>query len=260
MVRRILIGAVVATVLASVAVVTGPSAAVAAPCTSTAPIQINSLIFNPPKVSPGQSSTATAVVQNCTNQALTLSSYWYGRYSSPPSNGIPPGCLALDPLPRTLNLPASATVTVNSTWLGFPSCTATLFTLIYHITAPDNTVVQASADLAIGAVTTPPCSVSYVRQSEWAGGFVANVTIRNTSAGPIANWTLLFTFNGDQRITNAWNATVSQSGAQVSARGPAYQPTIAANSTYTFGFQGTWHVSDAPPTSFTLNGTACTTA
>jgi hypothetical protein len=34
---------------------------------------------------------------------------------------------------------------------------------------------------------------------------------------------------------------------------------IAPGAGTSFGFQGTWHASDANPTAFTLNGSACAT-
>jgi Cellulose binding domain len=37
-----------------------------------------------------------------------------------------------------------------------------------------------------------------------------------------------------------------------------YNSTIAAGASTSIGFQGTWTTSNAAPTSFTLNGTACT--
>ncbi|MFC7387956.1 GH12 family glycosyl hydrolase domain-containing protein [Sphaerisporangium rhizosphaerae] len=100
------------------------------------------------------------------------------------------------------------------------------------------------------------CRVTYTK-SEWAGGFTANITVGSASA--VNGWTLAFTFPGDQRVTNAWNATVSQSGSSVTARNVDHNGSIPANGTASFGFQGTWSSSDASPTSFTLNGTACTT-
>jgi Glycosyl hydrolase family 12/Cellulose binding domain/Fibronectin type III domain len=113
-------------------------------------------------------------------------------------------------------------------------------------------------------VTTPSggggggsCRVRYTRTDEWAGGFNADVAITNTGTGTVNGWTLGFTFPGDQRITNAWNAQVTQSGAAVTARDLGYNATIAPGAGTSFGFQGTWTSNDSSPTSFTLNGAAC---
>ena len=101
------------------------------------------------------------------------------------------------------------------------------------------------------------CTVSYVTQSQWAGGFVASVTISNGGTSAINGWTLTFTFPGDQKITNSWNGVVTQSGANVSIGNESYNASIPAGSSTQLGFQGTWTSSDAAPTGFTLNGTAC---
>ena len=51
----------------------------------------------------------------------------------------------------------------------------------------------------------------------------------------------------------------TQSGENVSITNESYNATIAAGGNTSLGFQGTWTSSDAAPTSFTLNGTTCTT-
>jgi O-glycosyl hydrolase len=101
------------------------------------------------------------------------------------------------------------------------------------------------------------CTVTYSTPSQWAGGFVAAVAIANSGAAAVNGWTLAFTFPGDQKITNAWSGTVTQTGATVSITNASYNAAIAAGSSVSLGFQGTWTSSDAAPTAFTVNGTPC---
>jgi len=101
------------------------------------------------------------------------------------------------------------------------------------------------------------CQVSYVK-NEWAGGFTANLTVTDTGTAAINGWTLTFSFPGDQKVTNAWNATVVQSGKAVSATNLSYNAAIAPGGNVQFGFQGTWTSDDTAPTAFALNGSACT--
>jgi cellulase/cellobiase CelA1 len=89
-------------------------------------------------------------------------------------------------------------------------------------------------------------------------GFTANVTITNNSSSTIRGWTLTFTLPGDQKITNAWNAAVTQTGASVTITNLGYNATIPPGGGQPFGFQGSWAASDASPTSFSVNGMACT--
>ena len=86
---------------------------------------------------------------------------------------------------------------------------------------------------------------------------MAAVTIKNTGTTVISNWTLKFTFPGDQQITSAWNGTASQTGENVRISNVSYNGTIAAGASTSLGFQGTWTSSDAAPTSFTVNGATC---
>lgn len=100
------------------------------------------------------------------------------------------------------------------------------------------------------------CSVAYRLDSQWQNGFTATVTI--TNRGPaITAWTLLFTFPGNQRISNAWNAQVTQSANQVTARDGGWNGPIATNGTASFGFQATYSGSNGAPSSFRLNGVTC---
>jgi len=128
------------------------------------------------------------------------------------------------------------------------------------VTATDSTGASGSATFT-WSVAGPAgaCTVAYTTQSQWTGGFVASVTISNPGSSPVNGWTLAFTFPGDQKITDAWNGVVTQSGASVSITGESYNATIAAAGSTSLGFQGTWTASDAVPTSFTLNGTPCST-
>jgi endo-1,4-beta-xylanase len=102
------------------------------------------------------------------------------------------------------------------------------------------------------------CHVTYTTASQWTGGFVANVTIDNTSSSATNGWKLGFTFPGDQKITSSWNGTSSQSGESVTITNASYNGAIAAGGNTSIGFQGTWTNSDAAPSSFSVNGTACT--
>ena len=129
------------------------------------------------------------------------------------------------------------------------------------VTATDGTGASGSAmfSWAISGGGGGTCKVAYSTQSQWGGGFVAGVTITNTGTSAITGWTLKFTFPGDQKITNAWNGQESQSAENVTITNESYNATIAPGANTSLGFQGTWTNSDAVPTAFAVNGTACTT-
>ncbi|MGV9941385.1 GH12 family glycosyl hydrolase domain-containing protein [Streptomyces sp. NPDC003401] len=100
------------------------------------------------------------------------------------------------------------------------------------------------------------CKVTYAT-NVWAGGFTADVTVTNTGSTPVDPWKLAFTLPSGQRITNAWNATVTPSTGAVTASALAHNTRIAPGAGQTFGFQGTYSGSFTRPGGFSLNGTAC---
>jgi endo-1,4-beta-xylanase len=111
--------------------------------------------------------------------------------------------------------------------------------------------------------TSPPptnpnasCSVNYVANS-WATGFTTSVTIRNNSAAAINGWTLRFSFAGNQTVSNAWNAAPTQTGQAVSLTNLSYNSTIPPGGSTNMGFQAAYSGTNADPTAFSVNGTAC---
>jgi endo-1,4-beta-xylanase len=106
------------------------------------------------------------------------------------------------------------------------------------------------------------CRVAY-SATTWGGGggFTGAVTVTNTGASAINGWSVVWTYANGQKVTQAWNATVSQPAATVTATNASYNATIGANGgTVNFGFNGTWNANNTNPTVFTLNGTRCVTA
>lgn len=101
------------------------------------------------------------------------------------------------------------------------------------------------------------CRITYTPNT-WNNGFTANVTIANTGTTPVNGWTVTWTWPGNQQVTNAWNATVTQSGAQVTARNVSYNPAIPTGGSTSFGFQGVYSGTNTAPAGFALNGAACT--
>jgi len=125
---------------------------------------------------------------------------------------------------------------------------ATLVTAV--VSAGSLTAVVASAAAA-------GCRVDYAVTNQWPGGFGATVTITNLG-DPIDGWSLAWSYPAGQTVTQAWNATVTQNGSQVTAVNAAYNGAVGTNGTASFGFNGGWTGGNPAPAGFTLNGTACT--
>jgi endoglucanase len=135
-----------------------------------------------------------------------------------------------------------------------------------------NTTKQAYLDPYLippdGGTTEPPptpsvsCRVTYA-VNDWGSGFTASVSIANTGTAAISGWTLAFTFPGNQRITNGWNATWTQpaGSANVTATNADHNRVIGAGSSATgLGFNAGYTGTNARPAAFAVNGQTCAIA
>jgi len=103
------------------------------------------------------------------------------------------------------------------------------------------------------------CHVTYTISSQWSGEFGASIALENTGSTAWTSWTLTWTFANGQTITQLWNGTATQSGANVAITNLSYNGAVAAGATYSgMGFNGTWNnTTNAVPTAFAVNGNAC---
>jgi hypothetical protein len=112
-------------------------------------------------------------------------------------------------------------------------------------------VIGSAAQAATG------CQVRYSVTNQWAGGFGADVSITNLGDA-LDGWRLTWSFGAGQTITQLWNGSLAQAGSQVTVTNAAYNASIAAGASTSFGFNGAWTASNPVPTSFALNGVSCT--
>ncbi|MGC9665373.1 non-reducing end alpha-L-arabinofuranosidase family hydrolase [Planosporangium sp. 12N6] len=118
-------------------------------------------------------------------------------------------------------------------------------------------VLGAAGTVTVAAhAAAAGCAVTYTVSSQWTDGFGANVNVTNLG-DPVSGWTLTWSFGAGQAVTQAWNATVTQSGANVTARNASYNGNLGTNASTSFGFNGSWNGSNPVPTNFALNGTPC---
>lgn len=101
------------------------------------------------------------------------------------------------------------------------------------------------------------CRVDYAVSSQWQGGFGATVAVTNLGS-PVNGWQVSWAFAGDERITQLWNGSHTQSGAQVSVTNASWNGAVATGGTASFGFNATSGAGPVTPAAFTLNGVACT--
>jgi hypothetical protein len=117
-----------------------------------------------------------------------------------------------------------------------------------------------TGDGGTGPTPTPTggCAVTYKVTNQWSGGFQAEVRLDNTGTSAWNGWSLNWTFADGQKITQAWNAEHTQSGSAVTAKNVGWNAAVAAGSSVSFGFTGSWSGANAKPTAFKLGERTCT--
>jgi hypothetical protein len=140
------------------------------------------------------------------------------------NSGNPPGTISMHPN-KTGNLAQWRSWTTPTLTGGNPTQTST---------PPEQTTTP-------GETTSPPpggsgCTARVQVVSTWDSGWQGNVLV-TAGSGAISGWTLTWTWPGSQRITSSWNASVTSSGAGVTAADVGWNGAIAAGQTATsWGF------------------------
>ncbi|MFF8033723.1 MULTISPECIES: cellulose binding domain-containing protein [unclassified Streptomyces] len=101
------------------------------------------------------------------------------------------------------------------------------------------------------------CRADYDLVNQWPEGFQATVTV--TTRDPLDSWRVGFAFPDGQRVTQMWDASVSQRGPRVTATAAHYNRTVTAGGKLAFGFLASWHGTNSAPHAITLNGRPCAT-
>jgi cellulose 1,4-beta-cellobiosidase len=127
-------------------------------------------------------------------------------------------------------------------------------------------MVAAAAALAIGSgltvlATIPAhaasgCAVAYSVVNQWNTGFQGSITITNNDAAT-TSWTLGFAFPSGQTVSQGWDGTWTQSGANVTVTSASWNGVLSTGTPYTIGFTGAYSGTNTNPSTFTLNGVTC---
>ncbi|HWS32423.1 MAG TPA: endo-1,4-beta-xylanase [Actinoplanes sp.] len=130
----------------------------------------------------------------------------------------------------------------------------------------DPSRIEASPSASVGTSnpegSTPPatgaCAITYRITGSWQGGFQGDVQVANTGNTALTSWKVAWQFTGGQQVSQLWGGTHTQSGAAVTVGNAAWNGSVPAGGSTSFGFLGSWTGSNPVPAAFTLNGTTCT--
>jgi hypothetical protein len=108
-------------------------------------------------------------------------------------------------------------------------------------TTPPTTAPPTTAPPTTAPPTTAPpaggCSASSAVTGSWSGGFQSAITVTAGSTA-VNGWTVQWTFTNGEQVTQLWGATHTISGSTVTSRNAAWNGTLAANASTSFGYTG----------------------
>ncbi|GLY13006.1 cellulose binding domain-containing protein [Kineosporia rhizophila] len=81
------------------------------------------------------------------------------------------------------------------------------------------------------------CTADYKVTQSWNGGFLGEVTVKNTAGSATKNWKVDWSWPSGQKLVSSWNASAAQTGTKVSAGSLSYNGSVAGNGSTSFGMQ-----------------------
>ena len=200
---------------------------------------------NTPPTTPG-----TPVAANVTATGATLT--WTA--SSDPESGVRNyDVISIEG--DTLRVVTTVTGT-SATLTGLRPNTAYRFAVQARNGAGLTSALSGAVPVTTGADGQTYCKIAY-QATGWSTGLTASITITNTSGADWGSWTLRFTWPGNQRITEGWSATWTQTGAAVSATSLSWNSRVPAGGSVQVGFNASSSPPHPEPTDFTVNGQPC---
>ncbi|GES02617.1 hypothetical protein Acor_46830 [Acrocarpospora corrugata] len=106
----------------------------------------------------------------------------------------------------------------------------------------------------LALTATPTCRIQVITFSP---GFLANITIVNTTATATSGWTIRFSLPATASAGSTFGGVLTRAGGTGTITPAAYNAVIAPGVQAFVGFSG-MATPFTPPSSFTLNGIPCT--
>lgn len=110
------------------------------------------------------------------------------------------------------------------------------YTAISYTTSTGPVASPSPSPSPTSPAGTGSCALTSSVTSSWQGGYQLQFTVTDTGTAPLTGWTAGFMFaDTAEAISSSWNATVRQTGTQVSAGNVSYNGSMPAGGSATFG-------------------------
>ncbi|MGS2613322.1 serine/threonine-protein kinase [Micromonospora sp. LZ34] len=138
---------------------------------------------------------------------------------------------------------------------GLVAVTATMWGLTSR--SPASGGVDEPTPARMGVEKPAPCRVAYALRTDTGKDFTAELTLTNTGDRELRDWTMRFTFPGQQTVTKAAPAPVSQQGNSVTVRPAPERATLAPGAAEKLALTGRHTGVNPLPLEFRLGDETC---
>ncbi|MFF3864531.1 protein kinase [Micromonospora sp. NPDC001898] len=137
---------------------------------------------------------------------------------------------------------------------GLVAVTATMWGVTSR--SPASGGVDQPTEARMGLTGPPPCAVEYALRKDSGKDFSAELILTNSGDHELRDWTMSFTFPGQQTVTKA-DPAVRQQGRTVEVRPAATQAALAPGAARKVALSGRYTGANPLPVEFRLGDTAC---
>ncbi|MGI5524068.1 protein kinase domain-containing protein [Micromonospora sp. CA-259024] len=116
---------------------------------------------------------------------------------------------------------------------------------------------RPTTEARMGLPKAAPCEVTYALRSDSGKDFAAELTLTNSGDEELRDWTMSFTFPGQQAVTKAEPTPVQQQGSTVLVRPAAQRTTLAPGAAEKVTLMGTYNGVNPLPVEFRLGEATC---
>ena len=125
------------------------------------------------------------------------------------------------------------------------------FTVSHGSSTPPSSAPPSTVPPSTAPPSTPPsgpgnCKASYAVTNSWPGGYQATVTVSNSGSSAISGWNVGLTLASGQTISSLWNGVNSGTSGAITVKNAAYNGSIGAGGSTTFGFTANGNSTPTP--------------